>query len=220
MEPLHRINPIRIGFLRDEICRHHARDPKGAFPFAGLDLLDIGCGAGLLSEPMARLGATVTGIDPAPANVEAARSHAEAGGLAVDYRAETVEAVAAGGQDFDVVLAMEVVEHVADLPAFLKAAAQVLRPGGLAVFSTINRTLRAYALAIVGAEYVLRWLPRGTHDWEKFVTPDELASGLKRAGLAQVRTRGLMFDPLRREWRLGRDTAVNYFATAARPLVL
>ena len=216
MAPLHRINPVRLAFIREEVCRHFGRDARAAFPLDGLSVIDIGCGAGLLSEPMARLGGQVTALDPAQANIAAARHHAGEAGLAIDYREEPVEAVAARGERFDVVLAMEVVEHVTDVGAFVGACATVVAPGGLLLMATINRTLRAFALAIVGAEYVLRWLPRGTHDWEKFVTPDELAHAMLDGGLVRPRTRGMVFDPLAREWRLARDTAVNYLAVAER----
>ena len=217
MRPLHRINPLRLRFARDEICRRFGRDASEPYPLGGLSALDVGCGAGLLSEPLARLGADVVGLDPATRNIEAARAHAEAGGLSIDYRTDLVEAVAAGGERFEIVLAMEVVEHVTDVPAFLRSCADALAPGGLLLLSTLNRTLRSFALAIVGAEYVLRWLPRGTHDWDKFVTPDELRAATAGAGLAGFRTRGLVFDPLRREWNLSRDTAVNYLAAADKP---
>ncbi len=216
MRPLHRINPVRLRWLREEACRHFSRDARVAFPFEGLDVLDVGCGAGLLSEPLARLGGAVVALDPARANIEAARRHAEAGGLAIDYRAETVEAVAGRGERYDLVVAMEVVEHVADVDAFVGACAAALRPDGLLLMATINRTLRSFALAIVGAEYVLRWLPRGTHDWERFVTPDELRRATLRAGLAGFGTRGMMFNPLADEWRLVSDTAVNYLAAATK----
>ncbi len=217
MRPLHRLNPVRLAFLREEACRHFGREPRTPFPLAGLMVLDVGCGAGLLSEPAARLGGTVTGLDPAPGMIEAARRHAAESGLAIDYRAGTVEMLAAEGAQFDLVVAMEVVEHVADVPLFLRACAQVLRPDGLLLLSTINRTLRAFALAIVGAEYVLRWLPRGTHDWEKFVTPAELREAAEAAGLTDFRTRGMAFHPLEDAWRLSGDTAVNYLAGAAKP---
>ena len=217
MRALHRINPLRLGYVRDEVCARFGRDPKAPFAFEGLDMLDVGCGAGLLSEPLARLGAAVTGLDPASANLEAAGRHAEAGGLEIDYRADTIEAVAASGRVFDVVLALEVVEHVPDMTAFVAACGRCVKPGGLLVLSTLNRTLRSFALAIVGAEYVLRWLPRGTHDWDKFVTPDELRDAVRRAGLAGFRTRGMVFNPLDNAWRLSRDTAVNYLAVAERP---
>ena len=217
MGALHRINPLRLRFIRDEACRHFARDGTAPFPFDGLTLLDIGCGAGLLSEPMARIGAEVTGLDPAGANIAAAGRHAEESGLDIAYRQDTVEALAASGERFDLVLAMEVVEHVRDMPAFLRAASAVMKPGGLLIVSTLNRTLRSFALAIVGAEYVLRWVPRGTHDWDKFVTPGELRAGLAQAGLGQTRMRGMVYSPLAREWSLSTDTAVNYFAAAVKP---
>jgi 2-polyprenyl-6-hydroxyphenyl methylase/3-demethylubiquinone-9 3-methyltransferase len=216
MRALHRINPLRLAFIRDEVCARFGRDPKQAFPLAGLSVLDVGCGAGLLSEPMARLGATVTALDPATRNIAAARHHAEEGGLAIDYRSEGVETVVAAGRTFDIVLAMEVVEHVTDARAFIQACADGVAPGGLLLLATINRTLRAFALAIVGAEYVLRWLPRGTHDWEKFVTPDELRDAVERAGLGGFRTRGMVYDPLERDWVLSRDVAVNYLAVAEK----
>jgi len=217
MKPLHRINPARLAFLREEVCRHFGRDARAPFPLEGLRVLDVGCGAGLLSEPCRRLGGEVTGLDPAPGMIEAARRHAGESGLDIAYRADTVEALAAEGELFDLVVAMEVVEHVADVPFFLRSCAGVVKPGGLLLLATINRTLRAFALAIVGAEYVLRWLPRGTHDWEKFVTPGELRDAAERAGLAGFRTRGMVFHPLEDAWKLSRDTSVNYLASAAKP---
>ena len=215
MKPLHQINPVRLAYLRDQICRQFDRDGEKYRPFEGLKLLDIGCGAGLLCEPMTRLGADVTGIDPAAQNVAVARLHAEDADLEIDYREITVEAIAASDERFDVVLAMEVVEHVNDVPAFVKAAASCLKPGGLLALSTLNRTMRSFALAIVGAEYVLRWLPVGTHDWEKFVTPAELEQAVTSAGLHQADLTGMIFNPLTRQWSLARDTAVNYFLTAS-----
>lgn len=216
MRPLHQINPVRLAFIRDEVCGRFGRDARQAFPFDGLSVLDVGCGAGLLSEPMARLGAAITGLDPAQANIAVARSHAEQSGLTIDYRSDPVETLAAG-ERFDVVVAMEVVEHVRDVDAFLRACADVVAPGGLLLLSTINRTLRSFALAIVGAEYVLRWLPRGTHDWDRFVTPAELRGPVESVGLIDFRTRGTMYDPINRDWRLSPDTAVNYLAVAAKP---
>ena len=214
MKPLHRINPVRIRYIRDQIAARFGRDVKSPEPLSGLRILDIGCGGGLLGEPLARLGATVTGIDPGPTNVEIARVHARRSRLEIDYRATTAEEVAARGETFDVVLAMEVVEHVANLKTFIAASARLVAPGGLFVASTLNRTLKSFALAIVGAEYVLRWLPRGTHSWDKFVRPDELARVLRQSGLAEIDVTGMVFMPLSDDWRLSSDTAVNYFLAA------
>jgi 2-polyprenyl-6-hydroxyphenyl methylase/3-demethylubiquinone-9 3-methyltransferase len=215
MAPLHRINPVRIGWLRDTIAAHFRGTPQGdEGPLEGLSLLDIGCGAGLLAEPLSRLGALVTGLDPAANSIEIARAHAEATGAELTYVAGTVEDLVRSRKKFDVVLAMEVVEHVNDVGGFVRSAASLLRPGGLFALSTLNRTLKSFALAIVGAEYVLRWLPAGTHRWEQFVTPDELAAALRTAGLKAKRRQGLSYDPLRREWRLSQDLAVNYFMAA------
>jgi 2-polyprenyl-6-hydroxyphenyl methylase/3-demethylubiquinone-9 3-methyltransferase len=217
MRALHRINPLRIGWLRDLIAGRLA--PSRAAdepPLEGLAILDIGCGAGLLSEPLARLGAEVTGVDPAPANIEAARRHAAACGVGVAYRAATIEQLAAEGASFDAVLAMEVVEHVRDPARFLKTACGLVRPGGLIAAATLNRTLRSFALAIVGAEYILRWLPVGTHRWEQFVTPRELSAALRAGGCAEIARTGMVYDPLRGEWRLARDDAVNYMMAAER----
>lgn len=212
MAPLHRINPIRIAWLRDVIGRHYRR--TGVDPLEGLRVLDIGCGAGLLAEPLSRMGAVVTGLDPAPTSIGIARAHAAATGAELTYREGTVEDLAREGAEFDVVLAMEVVEHVHDVPAFIASAASLVNPGGLIALSTLNRTLKSFALAIVGAEYVLRWLPAGTHRWEQFVTPDELAAALRAAGLREKTRQGMSYDPLRREWKLSRDLAVNYFMAA------
>lgn len=217
MRALHRINPLRLAFIRDEAVRAFPRDPDAPFVLEGLAVLDVGCGAGLLSEPLARLGAAVTGLDPAGAALDAARSHAERSGLAIDYRAESVEDSAAAGRRFDLVIAMEVVEHVPDVPAFVAGCAAALKPGGLLLLATINRTLRAHALAIVAAEYVLRWLPRGTHDWDRFVTPAELERATAAAGLGGFRTRGMVYGPLARRWSLSGDTSVNYLAVAGKP---
>jgi 2-polyprenyl-6-hydroxyphenyl methylase/3-demethylubiquinone-9 3-methyltransferase len=216
MRPLHRLNPLRLQYIRDEACRRFSRDARSARPLEGLTVLDVGCGGGMLSEPMARLGAAATGLDPAPANVAVARLHAERSGLSIDYREDGVEAVAARGERFDLVLAMEVVEHVADVPAFVAACCRTVEPGGLLVMATINRTLRAYALAIVGAEYVLGWLPRGTHQWEKFVTPDELEDAIRAGGLSVSDVRGVVYDPFSDGWALARDTGVNYMIAAER----
>ncbi len=216
--PLHRMNPCRLAYAVAQIAAEHGRDTDAPRPFAGLRILDIGCGGGLLAEPMARLGAEVVGADASERNVAVARLHAERAGLGIDYRATTAEALAAAGETFDAILNMEVVEHVPEPPAYIAACAALMRPGAVIVTSTINRTLRSYALAIVAAERVLRWLPRGTHDWRRFVTPAELEAMLAAAGLAPVDAKGFVFDPLARDWRVSpRDLAVNYVATAVRP---
>lgn len=216
MKPLHRINPVRLAFLKEALCAHFSRDFNDLKALSGLSVLDIGCGAGLLCEPLARLGASVTGIEPAAETIAVARAHAEDAGLAIDYRIGLAEDLAAEGKTFDVVLAMEVVEHVPNVGAFLKTAASLVRPGGFFAGSTLNRTLRSYALAIVGAEYVLRWLPVGTHTWDKFVTPREFEEGLMGAGLEPLRVEGMVYNPLKDSWSLSRDTAVNYFITAGK----
>lgn len=213
---LHRINPVRLTYIRDQLCKKFGRDKTAASSLSGLSVLDIGCGGGLVCEPLARLGADVTGIDPASENIEAAEAHAEGMRLDIDYRVATAEDIAATNARFDAVLLLEVVEHVPDVPAFLKGAAPLVKPGGLMVLSTLNRTLKAYALAIVGAEFILRWLPPGTHQWHRFVRPDEMRLALHLAGLKLADTTGMIYDPLADEWRLGRDTDVNYFATALR----
>jgi len=182
-------------------------------------VLDIGCGGGLVAEPLTRLGAAVTGIDPGAETIAAAKAHAAAAGLEIDYRPVTAETLADGGERFDAVLLLEVVEHVPDVPAFLKRLAPLVADGGVMILSTLNRTLKAYALAIVGAEYVLRWVPAGTHQWDRFVTPKELNSALSSAGLAPSDLTGMVYDPLADRWSLSRDTDVNYFATAKRPTV-
>ena len=215
MAPLHRINPLRLAFIRDAACRKFERDPKKLNCLDGLRMLDIGCGAGLLCEPFTRLGAQVVGVDPSPSNIAAALIHAEGAGLAVDYRCTVIENMDANMR-FDVVLAMEVVEHVADIGLFLDRCAALLAPGGIIVVSTINRNWKSFALAIVGAEYVLRWLPRGTHQWEKFVTPEELALHLSRNGLATTDQSGVVFNPLANRWSLSSDMDVNYMVVAER----
>jgi 2-polyprenyl-6-hydroxyphenyl methylase/3-demethylubiquinone-9 3-methyltransferase len=216
MRPLHVMAPVRIGFVRDRAAAALGRDINADKPFAGLTLLDIGCGGGLAAEPMARLGFAVMGIDAAEKNIGVARRHAAQMGLAIDYRAEPVEVIAAAGRQFDVVLALEVVEHVADLDGFVAAAVSALKPGGVMVLSTLNRTAKAFALAIVGVEYVLGWLPRGTHDWRKFVQPVELAASLRQAGARVVELTGMSYSPLSGRWSITRDLGVNYFAVARR----
>ena len=217
MAALHGLNPTRLAWMRAAIVAHFGRDAKGAAPpLAGLTVLDIGCGGGLVAEPLARLGAVVTGLDPAPESIAVARAHAAAPGARLAYRAGLVEDLVAEGARIDVVTALEVVEHVADLRAFVAAAAALTKPGGLMLLSTLNRTLKSFALAIVGAEYVLRWLAPGAHRWEQFVTPDELAAALRAAGLRETQRRGLSYDPLRGEWRLSRDLGVNYFMAARK----
>jgi 2-polyprenyl-6-hydroxyphenyl methylase / 3-demethylubiquinone-9 3-methyltransferase len=213
---LHLIGPARMTFLRDQMLRHFARPPGGPKPLDGLSILDIGCGGGLVCEPLTRLGARVTGIDPALENIEAARRHAAAQELAIAYRAARVEDLAGEGRTFDAVSCLEVVEHVPEVGAFLKTCASLVRPGGLMLLSTINRTVKAYLLAIVGAEYVLGWLPVGTHQWERFVTPDELTRHLRAAGLEAPVLEGLVYAPLTDAWLLSTDTDVNYFAAAAK----
>jgi 2-polyprenyl-6-hydroxyphenyl methylase / 3-demethylubiquinone-9 3-methyltransferase len=214
--PLHKLNPVRLGYIRDIATEHFRRDVKSGKPLSGLRVLDVGCGGGLLTEPMARLGGDVLGIDPAGANIEAARRHAGLIGLAVDYRETTAEALAASGETFDIVLAMEVVEHVPDMRGFLGACAALVKPGGLFFTATINRTPKAFALAIVGAEYLLRWLPRGTHDYSKLVRPEELEAALSGAGLSVTGKSGVRYDPFTDRWSRSDDLAVNYMMAAEK----
>jgi 2-polyprenyl-6-hydroxyphenyl methylase/3-demethylubiquinone-9 3-methyltransferase len=214
--PLHRLNPARLTYIRDRLCAHFARDAKGRKPLAGLTVLDVGAGGGLVAEPLARLGARVTGIDAVEDNVRIAREHASGARLAIDYRCAAAEDLAAEGGRFDAVIALEVIEHVADRDAFLAALAHLVAPSGALILSTINRTPRAFALAIVGAEYVMRWLPRGTHTWSKFVRPSELAAGLRPHGFALADLTGLAYDLATGEWGLAKDISVNYLAFAAR----
>ena len=214
--PLHKFNPVRLEFIRDSLAGHFGRDPLKARPFSGLRLLDIGCGGGLVAEPMVRLGAVVSAIDAAEKTIRVARLHAEQSGLSIDYRHAAAEELVAAGESFDIVISLEVVEHVADRDAFLAACAALVRPGGALVIATINRTPQAFMLAIVGAEYVLRWLPRGTHDWHKFVRPSELAAPLRRHNLAVRKLIGMSYSPLADEWRASDDLSVNYMALAAK----
>ena len=215
--PLHKLNPARLTFIRDRIAAHQGRDPLAERPLAGLRVLDIGCGGGLLCEPLTRLGAEVTGIDAAEPNVAAAARHATEAGLDIDYRHTTAETLAAGGTHFDLVLNMEVVEHVADVKAFLQASAALVAPGGAMVLATLNRTPKSFAFAIVGAEYLLRWLPRGTHDWRKFLRPSELVAQLRAAGLETKELTGVAYNPLTGAWHLAtRDLDVNYMIFAVK----
>lgn len=214
--PLHQIGPVRLGFARDRMVEHFGLQAGGMKPLLGLSVLDIGCGGGLISEPLARLGARVTGIEPKEANIRAAMAHAAPQGLGIDYRVATVEDLAAAGETFDCVVCLEVVEHVPDVAAFLVTCAALVRPGGLMILSTLNRTLKSFALAIVGAEYVLRWLPVGTHQWSRFITPEELRGHVERAGLAMGRVEGMVYSPLADRWSLAADTDVNYLAAAAK----
>ncbi|TMV07067.1 bifunctional 2-polyprenyl-6-hydroxyphenol methylase/3-demethylubiquinol 3-O-methyltransferase UbiG [Ruegeria sediminis] len=217
-KPLHMLNPCRLDYITQQIAGEFDRDLQAAKPFAGLRLLDIGCGGGLLSEPMARLGAEVVGADAAERNLPVARIHAEQSGLEIDYRHTTAEALAAAGEQFDVVLNMEVVEHVADPLSYLTATRQLLRPGGLQICSTINRNPKSYAMAIFGAEVVMRWLPRGTHEWSKFITPDELFDLLREAGLEPVDRKGFVFNPISWSWAISdRDLSVNYVTASVKP---
>ncbi|MFN0219436.1 MAG: bifunctional 2-polyprenyl-6-hydroxyphenol methylase/3-demethylubiquinol 3-O-methyltransferase UbiG [Hyphomicrobium sp.] len=215
--PLHQIGPPRLSFIRDATITHFALDGAGLRPLKGLTVLDVGCGGGLVSEPLTRMGAKVTGIDPAERNIAIAKSHAEPQGLEIDYRAARIEDLVANGETFDIVACLEVVEHVPDVAAFISACAAALRPGGLAVFSTINRNFKSWALAIVGAEYVLGWLPIGTHQWNRFLTPDELAAHCAAAGLSGARFAGILYNPLKDVWSLSADTDVNYLVSVAKP---
>lgn len=216
MKPLHGMNPVRLGFIRDQAMAHFGIEARQMSALSGLDVADVGCGGGLLSEPLARMGARVTGLDPATQNIVIAKAHAARMELDIRYLPTTIEAVVADGERFDIITALEVVEHVADVPAFLEALSAALRPGGLIIMSTLNRSLRSYAVAIIGAEYILRWLPKGTHDWNKFIRPAELEAGLADAGLSVIETRGMVPDPLQGGWRLSRDTAVNYIVAARK----
>lgn len=217
-KPLHMLNPCRLDYITRQIAAEFGRDLKGPAPFGGLRVLDIGCGGGLLSEPMARLGAAVVGADAAERNIPVAQLHAEGQGLSIDYRVATAEALADAGEVFDVVLNMEVIEHVPDPVAYLTACHQLIRPGGVMILSTINRNAQSFAMAILGAEWVMRWLPKGTHEWRKFITPEELAAMLRQVGFDPVDQTGFVFNPLGWSFRLSeRDLRVNYVTTALRP---
>ena len=216
LAPLHKMNPARLVLIRDAVCRHFARDPAQATPLQGLNVVDLGCGGGLICEPMARLGAKVTGIDAGEETVVVARAHAADMGLSVDYRHTTAEALADAGAQFDVVLNLEVVEHVADVPAFMAAACDLVKPGGLQIVTTLNRTARSFALGIVAAEYLLRWTPPGTHDWRKFLRPSEVARHLRSGGLRVRNVTGMTYSPLTDSWSASSDTGVNYLMVAEK----
>ncbi|WP_270728661.1 bifunctional 2-polyprenyl-6-hydroxyphenol methylase/3-demethylubiquinol 3-O-methyltransferase UbiG [Shimia sp. Alg240-R146] len=217
-KPLHMLNPCRLDYITSQIAAEFNRDLSADKPFSGLRLLDIGCGGGLLSEPMARLGAEVVGADAAGGNIPVAQLHAEQSGLTIDYRHTAAEDMAAAGEQFDIVLNMEVVEHVADPLSFLTACRQLLKPGGLHLCSTINRNPKSFAVAIVGAEFVMRWLPKGTHEWHKFITPDELFALLEKADLTPVDRKGFVFNPVAWSWSISaRDLSVNYVTASTKP---
>ena len=217
MAALHKFNPVRLAYIRDRAADHFDRDRTRLDSLAGLRILDIGCGGGILCEPLARLGATVVGIDPSADNIAVARRHAAQSGLAIDYRETSAEALAQAGELFDIVLAMEVIEHVADIELFLNAAGAMVKRGGLLFVATINRTAKSFAFAIVGAEYVLRWLPRGTHRWDKFVTPKELDLAIEQGGLRMIRQTGVVYNPFADRWQLSADVDVNYMVVAEKP---
>lgn len=218
-KPLHMLNPCRLDYITSQIAAEFDRDLSASLPFEGLRILDIGCGGGLLSEPMARLGATVVGADAAERNIPVAQVHAEEQGLEIDYRHTTAEALVAAGEKFDAILNMEVVEHVADPLSYLTACHDLLKPGGLMTCSTINRNPKSFMMAIVGAEHVMRWLPKGTHEWSKFITPDELYDLLRNAGMSPVDRKGFVFNPISWSWRLSdRDLSVNYVTASVRPV--
>jgi 2-polyprenyl-6-hydroxyphenyl methylase / 3-demethylubiquinone-9 3-methyltransferase len=215
-KPLHKFNPVRLTYIREQVLERFGRDPRAARPFKGLRFLDIGCGGGLLCEPMARLGADIVGADASATNIEVAKLHADESGLTIDYRATTAEALAGAGEQFDVILNMEVVEHVADVELFIEACGRMLKPGGIMFVATINRTLKALGLAIIGAEYVLRWLPKGTHQYEKLVRPEELEAALGKAGMSVAETTGVFYNPFTDSWNKSRDTDVNYMVLAVK----
>lgn len=214
-KPLHRISPVRIDYIKEKVSEHYGKDISAEAPLSRLKLLDIGCGGGLVAEPMARLGAQVTAVDASEKNIKVASLHAQQAGLEIDYRATSPEAMGDDAESFDVVLALEIVEHVSDIPAFVQACSRLVKPGGMMVWSTINRTPKSYALAIVGAEYVLRWLPVGTHQWQKFVRPSELGVQLQAQGLTLSHMTGMVMNPLTFQWRLNeKDVSVNYLLCA------
>lgn len=214
--PLHQLNPIRLGYIRDQVIERFDHDPKSRHALEGLSLLDIGCGGGLLSEPMARMGAAVTAVDASEPNIKTASVHAAEGGLDINFRHGTAEDLVAEGAIFDIVLNMEVMEHVADVPLFLKASADLVKPGGIMIMATLNRTAKAFALAVVGAEYVLGWVPKGTHDHKKFVKPGEIRDALTSHGMTVERPMGVSYNPLQEGWKLSGDTDVNYMIVAKK----
>jgi 2-polyprenyl-6-hydroxyphenyl methylase/3-demethylubiquinone-9 3-methyltransferase len=214
MAALHKFNPVRIGYIRDQAAVRFARDAKRLDSMEGLRILDIGCGGGILSEPLARLGAAMVGVDPSETNIAAASKHAAQSDLTIDYRCSTAEELAEAGEAFDIVLAMEVVEHVADVPLFVQSCATMVKPGGMMIAATLNRTLKSFALAIVGAEYILRWLPVGSHRWDKFVTPNELEIAMELGGLRVTGSQGVIYNILADRWQLSSDMDVNYMLVA------
>ena len=216
-KPIHKFQPVRLGYIREKSIAHFKLDGTARRPLEGLRILDIGCGGGLLSEPMARLGATVVGADAAERNIKIATLHAAQSGLEIDYRATTSEALAAAGEQFDIVLNMEVVEHVDDVPLYMKSCSDLVKPGGLQFVATLNRTARAFALAIVGAEYVLGWLPKGTHQYSKFLTPDEIFALLERNNMNVIDKTGVVYNPLGDSWRQSSDMGINYMVLASKP---
>ncbi len=215
--PLHKFNPARLGYIHSQVCGHFGRDGTGSMPFLGLRVLDIGCGGGLVSEPMARLGADVLGADASAQNIGAASAHASAQGLPIDYRQTSAEQLAQQNESFEVILNLEVIEHVLNPALFIADCARLLRPGGLMIIATLNRTLKSYALAVIGAEYVLGWVPRGTHDWSKFITPVEMRALLVKARLEVTGATGVSYHPLSGRWSLNSDLEVNYMMSAAMP---
>jgi len=217
MAPLHKFNPVRLEYIRDQAVKRFDRDAKKLDCLKGLRILDIGCGGGILSEPLARLGASVMGADPSENNIAVAKQHAQTAELAIDYRRSTAESLADAGERFDVVLAMEVIEHVTDVTLFIERCAEMVKPGGLMIVGTINRTIASFALAIVGAEYILRWLPRGTHQWDKFVTPNELEIAIEQGGLQVMGEQGVIYNLLADRWQLSSNTDVNYMLAAEKP---
>ncbi|WP_336294036.1 bifunctional 2-polyprenyl-6-hydroxyphenol methylase/3-demethylubiquinol 3-O-methyltransferase UbiG [Bartonella sp. CB169] len=215
--PLHQLNPTRLAYIREKICLEFNRNPISLMPFKNLKILDIGCGGGLLCEPIARLGATVVGADATQTNIEIAKIHAIQNGLSIDYRTTTAEALANEGEKFDIILNMEVIEHVADVNLFIAATAKMLKPKGLMFVSTLNRTWKSWGLAIIGAEYILRWLPKGTHDYKKFLKPQELKNLLSKNAITVIDEIGITYNPLNNSWNRSTNMDVNYLLLAKRP---